>query len=83
MAKATKCPGCALYFDRDKIEFVHLKNRYWHKTCSDAAHSKLDQDVKDLKILEDYIMKLFKAEYIDARIRKQLKDMLANYGFHL
>jgi len=81
MANKCKCPGCLLYFDRDKVEFVHLKNRYWHKTCFDAQNAKLDQDDKDLKVLEEYIMKLFKVEYIDARIRKQLKDMLANYGF--
>lgn len=81
MANKTKCPGCSLYFDRDTTPFVHLKNRYWHNLCHESANQQLNQDEQDYKILEEYVIKLFKVEYLDARIKKQLKDMMATYGF--
>jgi hypothetical protein len=81
MARNTKCPSCGLFFDRDQIPFIHVKNRYWHKSCWDAENAKAAQSELDLKALEEYVMKLFKLDYIDARIRKQMKDMMASYSF--
>lgn len=76
-----KCPGCALRFDRSKVECIHYKNRYWHIDCYNLMINKIAADEKDLKELEEYIKKLFKIEYVSARIRKQIKDMKESYNF--
>ena len=36
-----KCPICQQYFDRSVEEFVHFKNRYYHKRCFDQV-DKID-----------------------------------------
>ena len=81
MARLTKCPICELSFDRDKCEFVHHKNRYYHKVCYDSMLSAKTQEEKDLAQLEEYIMKMFKETYVNARIRKQIKSFKEQYNF--
>ena len=81
MARLTKCPICELSFDRDKCEFVHHKNRYYHKVCYDSMLSAKAQEEKDLAQLEEYIMKMFKETYVNARIRKQIKSFKEQYNF--
>ena len=53
MARLTKCPICELSFDRDKCEFVHHKNRYYHKVCYDSMLSAKTQEEKDLHSLKN------------------------------
>ena len=81
MARATKCPVCNLFFNRDQVAFVHYKNRYYHKSCYDKHTQQTVQDEKDLVNLEEYIVKLLQLECINARIRKQIKDMKETYNF--
>lgn len=81
MARPVKCPSCGLTFDRDKAEFVHHKNRYYHKLCYDTMMSKVSQEQKDLQELEQYIMQLFKVDHINARIRQQMKRMREEYNY--
>lgn len=81
IARATKCPVCELMFDRDKCEFVHHKNRYYHKVCYDSIMEKASMESKEQTELEEYIMKIFKTDYINARIRKQIKDMRTQYNY--
>jgi hypothetical protein len=81
MSRPVKCPGCSLFFDRDKIAFVQFKNRYWHKQCYDSMTQQSAQDDRDLKVLEEYIVKLLKLDCMNARIKKQIKDMRSEYGF--
>ena len=80
MAKV-KCPGCELFFDKDKVECIHVKNRYWHKACYDSQQQKMSKEELDLKSLSDYIMKLFGVDYINARVKKQMKDMCEQYNY--
>ena len=81
MARLTKCPICELSFNRDKCEFVHHKNRYYHKVCYDSMLSAKAQEEKDLAQLEEYIMKMFKETYVNARVRKQIKSFKEQYNF--
>ncbi len=81
MARPTKCPVCNLFFNRDQVAFVHHKNRYYHKSCYDKQIQQTVQDEKDLIILEDYIVHLLQLDCINARIRKQIKDMKDTYNF--
>lgn len=81
MARKTKCPICELMFDRDTCEFIHHKNRYYHKVCYDSMLSQLQTDSKEQVELEEYILKMFKLDQINARIRKQIKDMRTQYGY--
>lgn len=81
MARPTKCPVCELMFNRDNCEFVHHKNRYYHKTCYDSMMAAKTQDEKDLKDLEEYIMKMFKETYVNARVRRQIKQFKEQYNY--
>lgn len=76
-----KCPGCSIYFYRDEEPNVNIKNRYWHKKCYDEFVSKQSSSEKSIQELEEYIKTLFGADYVSARIRKQLKDMIDHYHF--
>ena len=53
MARLTKCPICELSFDRDKCEFVHHKNRYYHKVCYDSMLSARHKKKKTLHNLKN------------------------------
>lgn len=81
MARATKCPVCELMFDRDKCEFIHHKNRYYHKSCYDSVTAAKTQEEQDLKDLEEYIMKMFKETYVNARVRRQIKQFKEQYKY--
>lgn len=81
MARATKCPVCQLMFDRDKCEFVHHKNRYYHKVCYDNIMEKQQIDNKEQVDLENYIMEMFKTTCLSARVRKQIKQMREEYNY--
>lgn len=81
MARNTKCPVCELLFDRDKCDFVHHKNRYYHKVCYDSLTAAKTQEEKESKELEEYIMKMFNETYVNARVRRQLKQFKEQYGY--
>lgn len=87
MARMVKCKVCGNQFDRDKISCVLVSaRRYAHKTCAEKAGltgEVIDppQKDKDLVDLEEYIMKLFGEEYINARIRKQIKEYKEQYNY--
>ena len=65
-----KCYYCGLYFDRDKVPYTQVtSNRYAHKDCSLSDDEKRKQELKDKEELEQYIIKLLKIDYVDARIQ--------------
>jgi len=81
MAHRVKCPGCGETFDRDKVPFEHLKNRYWHKECYlNSIKNKSAEDTASV-LLNEYICKLFETDYVGARVQKQIKDMVVNYKY--
>lgn len=85
MAGATrrkvKCPGCGIFFYRDEEENLFIKNRYWHTKCYKAEQEKQSASDSAITELDNYIIELFSADYVSARIRKQIKDMIDHYGF--
>lgn len=82
MAHYVTCVYCGERFDRDKIPTTQVsKRRYAHKECADKYGQEKTQEEKDLEQLEKYIMKLFDEPYINARIRKQLRDFKKEYDF--
>ena len=87
MAHVVKCKVCGQQFDRDKIPCIAVSaKRYAHIKCATEAGlsgQKIEppKKDKDLIALEDYIMKLFNEDYINARIKKQIKEYKEEYNF--
>lgn len=81
MSRPVKCLYCGEQFSREEEEFVQIKNRYAHKSCFDKKQKEQSQEEKDLKSLEEYIKKMFNEDYINARIRQQIKRMKEQYNF--
>lgn len=77
-----KCYYCGQYFDRDKVPCTQVtSNRYAHKDCSLSDDEKRKQELKDKEELEQYIIKLLKIDYVDARIQLQIKQYINDYNF--
>lgn len=81
MARKVKCLYCGESFDRDVVEFAQIKNRYAHKECHEKELDKRSAEEKALKDLEDYIKLIFKEDFINARIRSQIKRMREQYNY--
>lgn len=76
------CIYCKEKFDRDKEPTTQISlRRYAHKDCAEKYLSNKTQEEKDIEALEKYIMKLFNESYVNARVRKQLKDFREQYNF--
>ena len=82
MAHIVTCVYCKKRFDRDKLPFVQVsQRRYAHQECSLTEDQKKDKEEQDKIDLENYILKLFKIDYIDARVRKQIKQYREEYNY--
>ena len=82
MAHIVTCVYCKQKFDRDKFPFVQIsQRRYAHQECSLTEEQKLNKEEQDKLDLENYILKLFKIDYIDARIRKQINQYREEYNY--
>lgn len=82
MSHYVTCRLCGERFDTQKHPFVLLNNlRYAHKECAEKYEANISQDEKDLKELEQYIKQLFGESYINARIRKQIRDYRRDYNY--
>lgn len=76
------CVYCGERFNRDKEPTTQISaRRYAHKECADKYGQEKTQEELDLEKLEKYIMKLFDEPYINARIRKQLRDFRKEYNY--
>ena len=76
------CVYCKERFNRDIEPTVQISaRRYAHKECAEKFHIEKTQEEKDLEALENYIMKLFNESYINARVRKQIKDYRQEYNY--
>lgn len=77
-----KCIYCGVTFDRDKLPFIQVsQRRYAHQECSLSEDQKKDKEEQDKIELEKYIKKLLKIDYIDARVRKQIKQYREEYNY--
>lgn len=82
MAHIVTCVYCKEKFDRDKLPFVKVaERRYAHAECAKQNIIQKSQEELDYDALEDYIKKLFKENYVEARIKKQIKDYKAEYNY--
>lgn len=82
MAHMVTCIYCKTRFDRDKEPFAQISaRRYAHVNCYKEHEDNRSQEEKDLEALEQYIMKLFDEPYVNARIRKQIKDYQQQYQY--
>lgn len=77
-----KCIHCGVTFDRDKEPFVQVSpRRYAHTICNKAEEDNRTQEEKDKDALLDYIKKLFKQDYVDPVVQKQIKVFKEEYNF--
>jgi len=77
-----KCKYCGETFDRDKEPTIQVSaRRYAHKKCAEEHENNKTQEEKDIEALERYIMKLFDEPYVNARIKKQIKEFQADYNY--
>ena len=82
MAHPVTCYYCGVKFDRDKEPTVQVSaRRYAHKECAEKYNEQKSEEEKDLESLEQYIMKLFDEPFVNARVKKQIKDYQKQYGY--
>jgi hypothetical protein len=92
-----KCLYCGEHFLRNEIEFVQIKNRYAHKSCSEKqeeyGHRPLTkiikpepppekvQEERDRLALVEYLLKLFKTARLNPAVFMLMKKYKENYSF--
>lgn len=82
MAHWVVCLYCQERFDTEKEPFVKPnKVRYAHKSCAENKEKEKTQEQKDLEALEKYIMQLLNEPYINAKVRKQIKEFQKQYNY--
>ena len=81
MSPIVKCLYCEKKFDRDKMPYIQVGRRYAHKECSMTAEERKTQEEQDKQDLDNYIIQLLKIDYIDARIRKQIKTYIEENNY--
>ena len=57
------------------------ERKFAHTTCFMREQEKIKKEEKDAQALEEYIVILFQLEYLNPRIRKQIKEYVEQYGF--
>lgn len=82
MAHFVTCYYCKERFNRDIEPTVQVSaRRYAHKKCAEEKEKEKTQEERDIEELELYIMKLFNEPFVNARIKKQIKDFHKNYNY--
>lgn len=84
MAHMVKCTVCKQTFDRDKVQAVKVSaNRYAHYTCKPDGGElmPLKETDPDLIKLKEYVANLLGEECNYAKVTKQIKDFVSDFGF--
>lgn len=76
-----KCKFCGHVFDRDKVEYVAVKNRYAHKECYDKYQAQMDKEAADSEKLNQYILTLFNYKTMPEKVKKQIKTYVTENGY--
>lgn len=76
-----KCPICGEQFYREDTPFLHIKNRYYHKSCYEAAEAQKTEEEKEYELLVEYIKRLFNISTLTVKINRQIKDYKENKGY--
>lgn len=76
MPHPVKCYYCEQIFDRDRDPCVKLESngRYAHKACADEGN-------EDLAALEKYVKTLFDEDFVNAKVKKQIRDFKRIYKY--
>lgn len=73
------CKLCKKPIDKNSSECGALDNgQYAHLSCIEAAAA---QELTEEEKLDNYVMNLFKTEYVPPGVRKQIKDFQEKYNF--
>ena len=73
------CIYCKQTFNKNEEPFKLFSNgKYAHQSCFELEQAR---ELTDQEKLEKYIMKLFNTDYVYAKIQKQIKDYVTNYGY--
>lgn len=73
------CIYCKKTFNKSEENFKLFSNgKYAHQSCFEVEQVR---ELTDQEKLERYIMKLFQSDYVYAKIKKQIKDYITNYGY--
>ena len=80
-----KCSVCGERFDRDRVQAVKTgARRYAHQRCCPEGElvplAGVEAD-EDLVKLEEYIKQLLHEDFVNARVKKQIKDFKEEYGY--
>lgn len=81
MAKV-KCPVCSKKFDRETVEYVKHKNRYYHKDCYEKEEREKTQIAEQKKKILDYLSKKSTKTLNYPLIQKQINKQMAD-GYKL
>lgn len=74
-----KCVYCQETINRHDEDCAMVsEGKYAHKKC---AEIETHREKTDLELLEDYIKKLFKCDYVSPRIKKQINDYVDKYNY--
>ena len=77
-----KCYYCGEKFDANEEEYVMINSRrYAHKKCAENKEQSLTQEQLDKIAFEEYVMKIFKLEYIEPQMQMQIKRFIEKNNF--
>ena len=81
MSHYVKCPKCGETFDRDIIQAVRINGRrYGHAKCYPDNNNfvpLVEKKISEEQKIKNYAKSILKAQYVAARVNKQIKDFLA------
>jgi hypothetical protein len=73
------CAYCKKPMSKKDSDCVMIgNNKYVHAACKELEEKR---EKTDQEKLEDYIKKLYKTEYVNPRIRKQIKQYVEEYNY--
>ena len=71
-----------MVFDRDKKLFRQVSaKRYAHEECAVKADQTKAQEEQDKDAFEKYLLKIFKLDTLNVKIRKQIKTYVEEYNY--
>ena len=76
------CPICGQRFNRDAVPCVQVAAKRWaHVECYNSKETEKSKDQLDKEDLEKYIMMLLKEDFVNPKVRKQLKQFTEEYNY--
>lgn len=67
-----KCPVCLEYFNRDKCEWEHYKNRYYHKEC----YKQIEEEDRMVQEIHEKMRMLLGSDYSQQKVNRQINALV-------